>query len=283
MNESQRSIEISKLTFKILKSNKKLLIFSIVSILMSFSFFGFMVIFFILNYYGKEGIYFIDFFMFFLTYLGIYLIINFFNVCIIYSLKGLFENKEIKTNDAIKFSLSILKRIFYWTLVSATIGLLLRLINGIAKRLGNNGKIILTFIRSILGELWSILSVFILPIMVYNKSSPIVSVRKSSKLIRKTWGENLVKHYSLGLSQLYVLLIGISIISLLSFILFHLIGAIILPTLILISILFLISIIVLFKAANQIFNTILFLYADKNIIQKDFNKSKLKLVFIKEK
>jgi hypothetical protein len=61
----------------------------------------------------------------FLTYLGLAFIATFFNVCVVYTVKIRFEGGNATFMESLKFALSKIGLIFYWSLISATVGLVL--------------------------------------------------------------------------------------------------------------------------------------------------------------
>jgi len=70
------------------------------------------------------------------SYLGLSFIATFFNVCVVYTTKTRFEGGDATFFDSIKFALSKLHLIFAWSLVSATVGLLLHALDQVAQRAG---------------------------------------------------------------------------------------------------------------------------------------------------
>jgi hypothetical protein len=275
----KNSWELTKINLNILKNNKELLFFPIISGIFTFAFTGIMIILFILNYIQKKELTFIDYFIFFLFYLGNYLIINFFNACLIYSTKNTFNNKKINISESIKNSLIITKRIFFWTLFSSTIGLLLDLIDSICKRIGKGGKTILNTMEYLLGLTWGILSKLVFPIIIYYNLSPIKSTKKSINLIKNTWGKKIINYTGISLAQFYITFIIISLIFLLYIIVYLLFGNIILIPVFILGLILLIYITMAFNTSRQLTNIILFLYASNQNIPKEYNKNKLKKFF----
>ena len=51
----------------------------------------------------------------------------------------------------------------------------------------------------LLGMAWTAVSFLVVPVMVVEGKSPLASLRESTKLLRQTWGEQLVSNFSFGL------------------------------------------------------------------------------------
>ncbi len=145
-----------------------------------------------------------DYVIYVLAYLGVAFIYTFFEFCTVYTIKVRFGGGNSTMGEAIKFSFSRLPQIFLWTLINAIVGLILRALDQAARNAGNAGRIILSIIRWMAGLAWSILSMFVIPAMVYYDLSPGKAMKRSSRAFSKTWGENLVRGF--GIFLFYILL-----------------------------------------------------------------------------
>ncbi|MCK7468186.1 MAG: DUF6159 family protein [Desulfosudis oleivorans] len=92
----------------------------------------------------------------FLTYLGLAIIATFFNVCVVYTAKTRFEGKNATSGDAVRFAFSGFGIILAWSLLAATVGLILRVIDNAAERMGGIGALLLKITTSLLGAAWSL-------------------------------------------------------------------------------------------------------------------------------
>ena len=59
----------------------------------------------------------------------------------------------------------------------------------------------------ILGVAWSLLTFFVIPVMIFEEKGVIDAIRESTGLFRKTWGENIVGSIGLGLVMVPVVLV----------------------------------------------------------------------------
>ena len=194
----------------------------------------------------------------FSAYLGLAFIATFFNVCVVYTTKTRFEGGDATFLDSIRFGMSKIGIIFQWSLLAATVGLALAMLERLAERLGGVGGIIVKIIRSVLGMVWSVVTLFVVPVLVYENASPAQAVRRSKDILKKTWGESLARAFGLGVIQFLCILavIGITL------------GLVTLApkglgTLLVVALggLSSLCVILVFNVANTVFNTALYVYA----------------------
>src|SRR5712691_12053885 len=94
-------------------------------------------------------------------------------------------------SDGLKVAKENIRRIAGWALVSATVGLVLRVI---AERFGWVGRII----AGIAGAAWGIVTYLVVPVLIFEKIGPWAAVKRSGSLLRQTWGEAAGGYLSLG-------------------------------------------------------------------------------------
>ncbi len=139
----------------------------------------------------------------FLFYLVAYFVIVFFNMALIHCTTLYFRGEEASVSTGLSFSLSRIGLILMWAIFSATIGTILK---AIQDNLGTIGKIIV----GILGFAWSAATFFVIPVIAYEKLTPIDATKKSIELMKEKWGEAVVANFSFsGLVLLSFLIIGI--------------------------------------------------------------------------
>lgn len=116
-----------------------------------------------------------------------------------------FNGESPTVGDGFRAAMARLPQIFAWALVSATVGLLLKIVESMNEKVG-------AFIASVLGTAWSIMTYFVVPVLVVEKTGPIEAVTRSVSLLRKTWGEALVGRLGLGL-VLFLLALPIMLVA----------------------------------------------------------------------
>ncbi len=284
MNVFSRSWNITKLSFAVINKDRELLWFAFLSFIFSSLFTVAMIVPSILPTLRNEGVnsealevY--QYIIIFLTYFGLAFIATFFNVCVVYTTKVRFEGGNATFGESMSFAFSRLGLIFKWSLLSASVGLLLRLLDNLASRLGKIGEIIARILIGLLGMAWSIITIFVVPVLVYEGLDPIDAVKKSTQIIKKTWGESLVKSIGLGLIQFlaFVLIIGVA------FVVTNFLAAQFGTTGLIIGIVSGVALLfitgLIFSVANTVFNTALYVYANNQLIASGFDEEVIKGAF----
>jgi hypothetical protein len=266
MNAISRSWNITKLTFTVIGQDKEMLLFpffaSIASILYVAAILvpsGLLQALSESDAAGAEAVWGVtEYTILFVVYLGLSFIATFFNVCVVYTTKTRFEGGDATFMDSIRFGMSKTVIIFQWSLLAATVGLLLAMLERFALRLGGIGKIVVNLIRSVLGLAWSVLTLFVVPVLVYENVSPLEAVRRSKDILKKTWGESLVRAFGLGLIQFVCILAVIGVTLGLGILVPQGPGGLVVMAL---GSICLLGVFLVFNVANTIFNTALYVYA----------------------
>ena len=120
----------------------------------------------------------------------------FFNVALIFCALRCHAGQEPSIRDGLKVAAGRLPQILGWALVSATVGVAL---NALESMLKEN----LGFLGSLIGGLfefgWTVVSYFVLPVLVVEGLGPIAALRRSSAILRSKWGESLAGEARFGL------------------------------------------------------------------------------------
>jgi hypothetical protein len=102
-------------------------------------------------------------------------------------------------SDGFKIAQSRLPQILGYALISATVGMILQMLSGAAR---NNKNIVMSIIGQIIvgliGAAWSIATFLAVPVLVVEGVGPIEAVKRSTALLKKTWGEQIIGDLSIG-------------------------------------------------------------------------------------
>ncbi len=197
-------------SFKVLKENKQLIIFPILSglaiILVVGSFFMTQLAgagWDIDNLNVEEKGTPVYYLLLFAFYIINYFIVVFFNMALIHCTRLYFHGEEVTIRKGMQFSMSRIRTIFSWAFFAATIGLLLKTIQD---NVGSVGK----FIIGLIGFVWSVATFFVVPVIAYENVGPLDAFKRSSALMKQKWGESLGATFSFGLIQfLGILIVGL--------------------------------------------------------------------------
>jgi hypothetical protein len=213
----------------------------------------------------------------FATYFGLAFIATFFNTCTVYTAKTRFAGGDATFMDSIRFALSRTHFILLWSLLSATVGVLLRAIDQLAERSEGLGRILLHLANSVLGMMWTVLTLFVVPVMVYEGVGPFAALKRSGEVLRHTWGESLVRKFSFGLIQLVTTIPGVALVVV------GLMNLSSLWLLIPLGVVWIVTTALAFSVATVVFNTALYEYASTGRIPGGFEASTLKAAFVSAK
>ncbi|MBL8764661.1 MAG: hypothetical protein JNM07_10375 [Phycisphaerae bacterium] len=134
---------------------------------------------------------------------------TFFNSAIVACTLHHFRGERASVAFGLRAAGSRLPQILGWSLVSATVGVLLKLISD---KSALAGKVV----SSLLGVVWSVATYLVLPVLVVEGIGPLRAVKRSGELISRSWGEGLTANLAMGAVSAVValgalLLLGASI------------------------------------------------------------------------
>src|SRR3989338_2524769 len=196
------SWQLVKESFAVLKKDKEIMLFPIVSGILT-------VIAFLLLFVpagiltlGKDLSSPFFYALLFIYYVITSFIVIFFNTGLITCAQMRLNGKDPIFKDGLKQAWKHVGNIFVWSLISATVGLILRMIVDRienSERLGPIGKLVGMIFIGLLGMAWSFLTFFVIPVMVFENKNVVASIKQSGSLFKKTWGENVIGQFSMGL------------------------------------------------------------------------------------
>ncbi len=200
----QRSFNLVKVCWRVLRLDKELMLFPLISFLVlipvELSYFGIGIG---LDLFGA-GDSTIGWIILFLYYVVSYFIIIFFNSGLIYAARIRMQGGNPTLRDGLNGALQRLPQIFLWALVSATVSIILRVIE---RRFGIVGRMI----SGLFGMAWGLGTYFVVPVLVVEGISPIKAIKRSAALFKNTWGELVFGNFGLGLAALLVIVLWLVI------------------------------------------------------------------------
>jgi hypothetical protein len=136
-----------------------------------------------------------------------YFVIIYFNSALVACAIIRFKGGNPNLWDGFSAANSRLPQILGWSLVSATVGLLLKIVESRSERMGQ-------FVAGLLGMAWSAVTYFVIPIIVVEKKGPVEAVKGSFAILKRTWGEalsaNFIGGFIVAIGFLLALLPGIA-------------------------------------------------------------------------
>ncbi|MDR3701554.1 MAG: DUF6159 family protein [Candidatus Sulfopaludibacter sp.] len=118
-------------------------------------------------------------------------LIVFFNCALAACAQAQFSGEQPTLRYGLRQAASRVAPILGWSLLSATVGLVL---NAIERRASWAGKLALW----LFGFAWEMATYLVLPVLIAERRGPIESIRRSAQLVRETWGDQLVAEIRFG-------------------------------------------------------------------------------------
>jgi hypothetical protein len=201
-----RTWDLTKQSFGVLRDDKALVLFPIISaisaIAVSATFLvalvGSGVLEMLARQRGETGAYLILFIFYYINYF----VIIFFNSALVACASLRLGGGSPTVSDGLRVATMRLGRIAMWALVASTVGLILQIIENRAEKVGR-------IIAGLLGMAWTLITYFVVPVIVFEDSGMVDSVKRSAQLVRQHWGEEVVSGFSFGLLGFLLALPGI--------------------------------------------------------------------------
>jgi hypothetical protein len=195
-----RSIELFKTSWGILMADKQLLVFPVLSGIISLIVLATFVVPLVIGgaLFGTLFFY-VALFAF---YLVSYFVVIFFNTALISCVNARLQGRNMTIGEGISNALAHFTSILGWALVSATVGVILHLLR---ERAGIVGQIA----AALVGGAWGLVTFFVVPVLVLEDKGVFDAIRESTSLIRKTWGETIIGSGSITLVFFIIVFGGI--------------------------------------------------------------------------
>ena len=183
MGRFGRSWELLKACFAVLRDDKELMLFPVLSgfsallVLATFA----LPLFFTQAFSQGFGLF--GMLVAFAFYFSQYLVIFYFNAALVGAALKRLEGGDPTLSDGIAIANENITAILAYAAIAATVGMLLR---------GRRRRGLEALVRSLAGMAWTLGTFLVVPVLVTRKIGPIDAIAESARLLKKTWGENLI-------------------------------------------------------------------------------------------
>lgn len=183
---------LAKASARVLSADKELVIFPIISAIALVMVSGmFLVPFFFAADTRSDTVNPAVYLVSFVFYVVAYFIIFFCNSALVGAALIRLRGGDPTVSDGFRIAFQKVGLIFSYAVVAATVGMILR---AIQERAGFLGRIL----TGLVGMVWSLATFLVVPVLVSESLGPIEAVKRSSELLRKTWGEQVVGNFGLS-------------------------------------------------------------------------------------
>jgi hypothetical protein len=128
----------------------------------------------------------------FVLYFGSTFIASFFNAALVHNAREVFHGHDPTLGEGMSAAWSHRKALAVWALAAATVGVLLRMIEG-------SDNPVAEIAAMLFSVAWGILTYFIVPVIVFEDVGPTEMFKRSGETFKSTWGETAGAGFGVGL------------------------------------------------------------------------------------
>ncbi len=188
-----RSWELAKASAAVLRSDKELMVFPIVSTVATLAVLATFLVPMIgwrvfQHGFGVSGAIWL-----FLFYFCQYTVIIFFNCALVGAAMIRLEGGDPTLADGLNAAKARLPAILGYAAIAATVGLIL-------KRMKDDDHFLVRLLGGGLGTAWTLATFLVVPVLVSQAVGPIDALKRSAGLLKRTWGENAIGSVGIGLA-----------------------------------------------------------------------------------
>jgi hypothetical protein len=155
---------------------------------------------------GTESLQAIGYVFIVVGYIALAFVATYFLAALVHAANERLEGREASLSGSLGAANAKLHRILPWAIVQGTVSVI---ISAIEERAGFVGQIIIRLI----GAAWTIVTFLTVPIIMMEDLGPWNALKRSGTLLKQTWGENLVAQAGFGLFAMVASIPGIALIA----------------------------------------------------------------------
>ena len=210
MQRIRNSWELGKISWSVLRSDKTLAVFPVLSgiatVILLLSFGGLVAATGVDDRGDTEGLKAIGYVYVGVAYIAVAFVTTYFLGALVHAANERLNGRDARFGESLGAATDKVHRLLPWALVQATVSMVLNAL----ERQGWVGQII----ASLLGTAWSVLTFLTVPILMLEDLGPIDGLKRSGRLLKQTWGENITAQAGIGLLGFVAMLPALLIIGL---------------------------------------------------------------------
>ena len=138
----------------------------------------------------------------FLMYVVLAYVAVFFKVALLFGANERMQGGDPTVGSALSSAMTKAGAILPWAIISATVSVVLR---SLQERSGLLGR----FVIGLVGMAWAAVTFLVLPILVFEGVGVGEAIKRSTAMLKRTWGENLIVNMGIGLLAFLLCLPGV--------------------------------------------------------------------------
>ena len=137
---------------------------------------------------------------------GANFIVVFFNSALISAALERLRGGDPNISSGLSHAFKHIHHIFLWSIIVTIMALIFAAIRSSGRNRGMMGQIMTEIFASFLQAGWAMMTFFVVPIIVSENLGPISAIKRSSGLFRQTWGNQVAANFGFGIFQILALL-----------------------------------------------------------------------------
>ncbi|HEV8154433.1 MAG TPA: DUF6159 family protein [Gaiellales bacterium] len=131
---------------------------------------------------------------------------TYFNVALVSCAARSFHGEDTSAGEGMRAANARLGSILLWALIASLVGMVIR---AVEQRAGLG-----SIVARLLGAGWATATYFVIPVLAFEQVGPADAVRRSIATVRRSWGESLIGNVGLGIATflLALPLIGVGLL-----------------------------------------------------------------------
>ena len=135
----------------------------------------------------------------FMFYFTTYTVIIFSNVALVGAAMIRLRGGDPTVGDGFRIASQHIGAILGYAAISATVGMILNAMR-------NEDNILSKIVASFLGTAWNLITFMVIPVLVIENVGPIEAIKRSGSLLKKTWGEQVAASFGMGMISFLIIL-----------------------------------------------------------------------------
>jgi len=218
---------------------------------------------------GQGGV--LGYVLLFCYYLCNFFVVFFFNAALVDFVVTRMHGGEPSIGASLRAATACMPQIAAWAVVSSTVGVVLKALEG---RAGLLGRLVI----SLVGVAWTLVTYFVVPIIVVERKGALEAVGDSKDLLARTWGKQIVSGLGFGLLGFLLTIPAIAIIVAaiagVAISQGHYAGG--WGTLAIAAVLYLVALTIVLSALRAIFGVVLYMFAKTGSAPEGFDAAALR-------
>ncbi len=196
MDRLRRSWELAKASWGVIRSDWTLLRFPLVSGVLSMILGGLALLFLwgsgTFESSTSDDVSIASLVGLFVFYLVTYTVVIFCNVALVSTVMAKFAGRPEHADTGWAAARTRWRKILGWAAIAATVGVVLNV-------LSNRGDRVTEILAVIGAAAWSLATFLIVPVLVVEDVGPVDALKRSTRLLKRTWGEQIAGNAGIGL------------------------------------------------------------------------------------